>query len=163
MPVKKTIAIAGATNQKGKDISKQLAKTNSRILLISNDAEALSMLEKEILTSKPKAELETLNCFKEGCWEADIVLLLADEKDMDAIISKIKEVSTQKTVIYSGDDMLSFSEWRKKLPNSTLVKADWLGINQIQLTTTQPEALNEAKQLFLIAGFTIFENETSKI
>jgi hypothetical protein len=46
----------------------------------------------------PLPEVEVINCAKEGCWEADIIIL-AGELIHQELLEKIREVSTQKIVI----------------------------------------------------------------
>jgi predicted dinucleotide-binding enzyme len=97
MAQKKTIAIIGATTQRGSIIAKNLAKANHRLLLMSEDVEALSVLSNELSTSN--AEVEAIGCAKDACWEADIIIVAAPYEKEKEVAERIKEVATGKIVI----------------------------------------------------------------
>jgi predicted dinucleotide-binding enzyme len=97
MAQRKTIAIVGATEGRGPVIAKNLAKGNYRLLLMSEEAERLSSLQKELVGFH--AEIEPINCAKEACWEADIIIVATPYENEKGIAEKIKEVATGKIVI----------------------------------------------------------------
>lgn len=101
MAVKKTIAIVGANEKKGIEITRRLADFNYRLLLLSNDVTALKSIFEELLTDIPIAEMELIDCMKDGCWEADIIIIAVAERDHKNIAEKIGEVATQKIVAFA--------------------------------------------------------------
>lgn len=99
MSAKKTIAIIGATGNMGSAIAKTLAKGDYRLLLIGSNSEKLEALYNEIHELQPTADMETMNCAFEGCWEADIIIPAVPYKAEKEIAAKIKDVATGKIVI----------------------------------------------------------------
>jgi len=97
MAQKKTIAIVGATEKRGAFIAKNLAKGNYRLLLMSEESEKLAALRDELNSST--AEIETISCAKEACWEADIIIVAAPYGMVKKVAEKIKEVATGKIVV----------------------------------------------------------------
>lgn len=107
MAVKKTIAIVGATSKAGSALAKKLAFEPFRILIISQDQHRLSELEDAIKTTSPQAEVEKIDCIKEACWEADIIILAVDPVTQRDASEKIKQVATQKIVMHFIDEDIS--------------------------------------------------------
>jgi len=97
MAQKKTIAIIGATTQRGSLVAKNLAKGNYRLLLMSEEVEQLSALANEF--SQSAAEIEIISCAKDACWEADIIIVAAPYEIEKDVAERIKEVTTGKIVI----------------------------------------------------------------
>lgn len=97
MTLKKTIAIVGATEKRGMFIAKNLARGNYRLLLVSEEGEKLAALRDELNLST--AEIETINCAKEACWEADIIIVATPYGMGKKVAEKIKEVATGKIVV----------------------------------------------------------------
>ena len=136
MRTKQTIAIIGATGTMGAAISKSLSKGNYRLLLFAGDKSKLKNLEKEIGTTYPGADIESVNCSYTASWEADVIIVAAAFAAEKEIADKIKEVANQKIVIsianplnetYDGlvtaPDTSAAEELQKLLPNSKVVKA----------------------------------------
>ena len=103
MAQKKTIAIIGATGKRGSGIAKNLAKENHRLLLISEDVEALSSLSNEL--AQTKAVIEVVSCAKDACWEADIIIVATPYEIEKEVAGKIKEVAIGKIVISISNPM----------------------------------------------------------
>ena len=55
MSVKKTIAIVGATEETGKEISKHFMQTDYRLLLVSNNRDQLDYLSKKYYRQQTKS------------------------------------------------------------------------------------------------------------
>src|SRR5665213_3259438 len=96
MSVKKSIAIVGATEKIGEEIAMQFMNSNCSLLLISNNTDKLDDLAKRINDKKPKAEINFIQCVKDGCWEADIIILTVLFDEEKKIAEMMKEVATQK-------------------------------------------------------------------
>ncbi len=103
MAIKKTIAIIASTNEKVTAIVNNLSIENCRLLLISKYANQFSELSTAILSTQPNIELDVIDCMRDGCWEADIIILNISDDEQQEVAELIKEVATQKIVI-------SFSE-----------------------------------------------------
>jgi predicted dinucleotide-binding enzyme len=97
MAQRKTIAIVGATEKRGSSIAKSLSKGNYHLLLMSEEAERLQVLKNELIGSH--AEIETMGCAKDACWEADIIIVATPYEKEKEIAERIKEVATGKIVI----------------------------------------------------------------
>ena len=136
MKTKETIAIIGATGNMGSAITRNLAKHNYRLILMSRDPKELSELKHRLSTINTKASIDTNDCVKDVSWEADIIILACPVEAEKEIATKIREVAVGKIVIsisnplnanYS-DLVLSphtsaAEELQKLLPDSKVVKA----------------------------------------
>ena len=136
MQTRQTITIIGATGNMGSAISKSLVKGNYRLLLYARDQEKVKKLVEEIRNGAPSADVETIDCNYNACWEADIIIIAAPYQAQDEIAGKIKEVTNQKIVIsianplnetYDGlvtaPDTSAAEELQKLLPHSKVIKA----------------------------------------
>jgi predicted dinucleotide-binding enzyme len=133
MAQRKTIAIVGATEKRGSAIAKNLARGNYHLLLMSEDAENLSILKNELAGST--AEIETIGCAKNACWEADIIIVATPYEKEKEVAEKIKEVATGKIVIsvsnpldhnydrlFPSSNNSAAEELQRMLPYSKVVK-----------------------------------------
>ena len=161
MATKKTIAIIGASWDMGSAFAKALANSNYRLLLMSRDKNKVGKLSAYLKGKNPTAEIEVIECEKEACWEADIILLAVPYRVEKEVAEKIREVTTQKVVIdvsnplnESYDHLITApgtsaaEELQKALPNSKVVKA----FNTI-FATDFTQAIKGGKQIkTFIAG-----------
>ncbi|MFA5245241.1 MAG: NAD(P)-binding domain-containing protein [Pedobacter sp.] len=136
MKTKQSIAVIGATGSMGTAISKSLSKGNYRILLCSKDPDKAKILEQQILSDNPSADIEAVSCFNQASWEADIIISAVPFHAEKELAEEIKEVANQKIVIsianplnesYNGlvtaPDTSAAEELQKLLPNSKIIKA----------------------------------------
>jgi len=161
MATNKTVAIIGATGDMGSAIAMSLVNSNYRLLLMSRDKTKLAKLFAYIKRNNPATEVATIECEKEACWEADIILLTVPYKVENEVAEKIREVATQKVVIdvsnplneshnhlITEPDTSAAEELQKLLPNSKVVKA----LNTI-FASDLTHAIKESKQIkTFIAG-----------
>ena len=154
MSVKKTIAIVGATEKEGTEITNQFARTDYRLLLVSNDTNQLTQLLKNITAKKPTAEIDTIECIKDGCWEADIIILAVAPSEENKVAELIKEVSTQKIVVTISDVKNVNNVLQKILPYSKMVSIS-IGFQskEIFITGEDNEANEEVLTAFNHAGY----------
>jgi predicted dinucleotide-binding enzyme len=158
MSVKKTIAIIGATEYKGTAIANHLAKSNYRLLLISNDMEKLSYLSESIFLTSPNAEIDILECVKDGCWEADVIILAIACNEEKSIAEIMKEVATQKIVVSISDERNTNEELQRLLPYSKIVKASLTSAsNEVSIKGNDEEANAEIADIFKDAGYKVEE------
>jgi NADPH-dependent F420 reductase len=136
MATKKTIAIIGASGDMGSAIAKALVYSDYRLLLVSRDKSKVVKLSAWLKRKTSTAEVEIVECEKEACWEADIILLAVPYKTEKGVAENIREVATQKVVIDVSNPLnetydhlitargtSAAEELQKALPNSKVVKA----------------------------------------
>ncbi len=124
MSTKQTIAVIGASGNRGAAISKTLAKGNNRLLLIANEKEKVENVAQYITNNTASAEVEVLECPTDASWEADLIILAVPYQAEKEIAEKIREVANQKVVISLNNSYNSSQEaLQNLLPNSKVVKA----------------------------------------
>ena len=164
MGVKKAIAIVGATETAGRVIVNQFASMPYRLLLISHQPEKLNELTEKINKQYPGAEIESLECVKDGCWEADIIIIAVEAAEEKKVAELIKEVATQKIVLVVSQNENECKELEKVLPYSKIVKAF---INQekkeIFLSGSCETVNEEISKIFIQAGYNTILQLTNKI
>jgi len=99
MAGKKAIAVIASENQAAVKIVNKLAGGNYRILLISKDKNPFTKLAAKVKKNYPNAELIIQDCAKDGCWEADIIVLAIAAFEVKEVAAMIRDVATQKIVI----------------------------------------------------------------
>ena len=159
-----TIAIAGAERKTGSVLANKLAKQKSyRLLLVTEEESLLNSLSSDIRQNSPDAELETIGCLRDGCWEADIIMLdIPPYSAMDAA-KKIREVSTQKIVFdFSAIDpempsaAAGRQEWQQLLPDAKVVTAlNILTTGKVVLTGNDQESVQIISDIINKIGFHI--------
>jgi 8-hydroxy-5-deazaflavin:NADPH oxidoreductase len=161
MATKKTIAVIGATGDMGCAFVKALANSDYRLLLMSRDKDKVGKLSANLKQKNPAADVEVVECEKEACWEADIVLMAVPYEAEREVAEKIREVTTQKVVIDVSNPLnekydrlitapgtSAAEELQKALPNSKVVKAF-----NTNFSTDFTPAIKESKQIkTFIAG-----------
>jgi len=154
MAVKKSIAIIGATEKAGSEIASKLAKDDYRLLLVSNNEKELTHLLNNINKNKPIAEIDTIGCIKDGCWEADIIILAVDSNDAKEMAEKMKEVATQKIVVQILSQQNIDTSLQHLLPYSKIVEVfNILKSTEILITGNDDEANKEISGIFHNAGY----------
>jgi short-subunit dehydrogenase len=153
MAVKKTIAIVGATEKAGAEIAKRFSCIPYRLLLVSNNEAQLSQLFEDISKQNPTAEIDTIECVKDGCWEADIIILAVPGCEEKHAAEIMKEVATQKIVV-----VLSNAGVEQVLPYSKVVTvSDIFASNEIFISGTDKAVNEEISQIFKQAGYQVVE------
>lgn len=160
MATKKTIAIIGATEKNGVEITRQFAGKDYRLLLISKDKKQLSALLKDLSTRQSKADIESIDCVKDGCWEADVIILavpLCDEKEA---AERMREVATQKIVVLVSDNEEELKMLQQILPHSKLVKVYGdFAAKEIFIEGNNQEVNEEISDIFHQADYNITINQ----
>jgi predicted dinucleotide-binding enzyme len=153
MAVKKTIAIVGATEKAGAEIAKRFSCMPYRLLLVSNNEAQLSQLFEGISEQNPTAEIDMIECVKDGCWEADIIILAVPDFEEKHAAEMMKEVATQKIVV-----ALSNAGVEQVLPYSKVATvSDILASNEIFISGTDKAVNEEITQIFKQAGYQVAE------
>ncbi|MEI6949391.1 NADP oxidoreductase [Paraflavisolibacter sp. H34] len=99
MQTKQTIALIGATAGKCPELAKNLAKGHYRLLLMDKDPEQLGRLLQAIKEAAQQADLEVIDCPREACWEADIIISTVPCCEEKQLAENIKQVATGKIII----------------------------------------------------------------
>lgn len=99
MAVKNTIAIIASTEEKAAAIVSKLSVKNYRLLLVEKQQHQFAELCHAIQKEYPGMEVEVMNCMKDSCWEADVIILDIPPVDDEAVAEMIKDVATQKVII----------------------------------------------------------------
>jgi predicted dinucleotide-binding enzyme len=152
--MKKTIAIVGATEKNGKEIVMKLASIPYRLLLISNELTELDRLKNDLSLKHPHAETEALDCIKDGCWEADIIILTVAPEAKREVAERIKEVATQKIVVNVFNSKDNSPELKKILPYSKLVGVSG-NFSELKIHGGDTTVNEEIQQIFNLAGFNL--------
>lgn len=154
MANKKTIAIVGATGKSGRAIVNKFSGVPHRLLLVSDQFDELYKLVSELNEKEPLAEIEGVECVKDSCWEADIIILSvpAEEERKKGIL--MKEVATQKEVVVVSENEHECDEIKKVLPYSKVIKAKLdVETNTIKLSVAQGTVNEEISKIFIEAGY----------
>ena len=153
--MKKTIAIVGATESPGKIIAEKFASMPYRLLLISNETNELDILKNNLSVINPETEIEALDCVKDGCWEADIIILAVPSNNMKHVVERIREVATQKIVVEIITEKENRKELSKSLPYSKLVSVSGDFQSQLFIYGDDKAVNEEIKEIFILAGFQV--------
>lgn len=99
MATKRTIAIIGALEEKGREVIQILAQTNYRLLLFYKETEQPELAGEPLEQQHPQLEKEWISCLVEASWEADIIVIAAPVEEQAKVAADIKAVVTGKPVI----------------------------------------------------------------
>lgn len=129
MKVKETIAFIGAATETSDDLIRKLASVDYPLVLVAKDDNQYPALSAQILRELPNADVEVVDCAREGCWEADIIVLITTSKTDEELLEKIKEVANQKVMaFFSGSEESGafatgdIETCSRLLPNTAVVK-----------------------------------------
>ncbi|HSN08947.1 MAG TPA: hypothetical protein VLS85_07905, partial [Hanamia sp.] len=138
----------------GSAIVNQFAFMPYRFLLVSNNPNELYQFTKKITNEYPDAEIESLECVKDGCWEADIIIIAVEAAEEKRVAELMKEVATQKIVVVISQNENDCKELDKVLPYSKIVKAFVnFETNEIFLTGKNETVNQEISNIFIQAGY----------
>ena len=153
--MKKTIAIVGATETTGKIIVNKFTSMPYRLLLVSNEINELDNLRNDLSVAHPETEIESLDCVKDGCWEADIIILAVNSEKMKEVAERVKEVATQKIVVEIFAKEENRVELSKILPYSKLIGISGDFQSGIIISGEDKTVNEEIRKIFISAGFQI--------
>ncbi|MDT0645881.1 hypothetical protein RM545_04205 [Zunongwangia sp. F260] len=154
--MRKTFAILGNTGALLSEVLQVLMKQDFRLLLVSENEEKKLALKKSLEQTEAVAEVEFTSCKRDGCWEADIIIITQLEKASCSLLETIKEVATQKIVllISEHEKQLRKPNFEQLLPHSKVVKVLLdLQNNRFSLFSKHYEAKTEVQERLLGAGF----------
>lgn len=115
------IAFSGALSPANILFLKHLAVKGNRLLLAHNETFSEAFIEK-LHQQIPGADIEIASCLKDGCWEADVIILSSEIISDKQALRNIKEVATQKQVICLSEvnNSEEFYKLKQLLPNSKI-------------------------------------------
>jgi hypothetical protein len=146
MTAKKTVAIIASTEQKTAAVVDKFPSENYRLLLLQKEPNQLSKVATEIKLKHPGLEFEIVDCLKDGCWEADIIVLDVSCGEQKEVAELIKEVATQKPVIsFSDHENIELENALKYSRVVTVVKA--CDSNETSLCGKDHDALMEVSEI----------------
>lgn len=150
MAVKEAIAIVADNEEKFLDITAKLALDKYMLLLVSKNADKLSSILMKIQKQFPGADVELIDCIKDGCWQADIIILNINEDEQNEVAALIREVATQKIVVSFSENLQAIEKLQKLLPHSKVVKLDGLFSGNTAITSNDTKATETVSNIFSI-------------
>lgn len=164
MAVKETIAFLGDSGAVSTELMRKLALHGYRLLLISEDAGRLEKVSQELDLQDSQADVEILECAKDGCWEADIIAFVDSNRIGTEIVKRVREVSTQKIVLCvetmekpeRGFSKVQLGCLKEDFPFSKIVytKVDTTQMI-VQVQGEQQEAVETVSRLLETSGFEV--------
>lgn len=129
MAVEQTIAVVGPEAGAFPVVVHNLTRLKGlRLLFIPGNSEELTTLIREFGETGDGAGIEVLDCAKNGCWEADVILFIEPYNYESSLMERIRQVSVQKTVaaVFDVDHASTVSAkteiLEKTLPHSFVVR-----------------------------------------
>lgn len=154
--MQRTIAIVGATDAEGISLVIRLAEAGNRLLLLGAEFEKMQAFTERIHLRFPAADTEALACTKDGCWEADIIILGNEALHNDTASTNIKDVATRKIVALCSSDDNIIMQHRLFFSNSRLISVSlYENNNDVMIAGEDEEALQEIGELLSGAGYTV--------
>ena len=99
MPIRDTVAIIASDDDKALEVANVVWLKEHRVLLVAKYPGQMTQASQTIQEQYPDAEVEVMDCMKEGCWEADLILLNIEDEDEAPVADLIREVAIQKPVV----------------------------------------------------------------
>lgn len=152
MKHRNTIAFIGGGRKEAEAAFRFLLKADCHLLLPAAGQAELQRISKALKNEKPFAGISMVDCIREGCWEADVVILAVNEEEEFEVARRMKDVVTQKIVIsIKIADTIPGKTLRRLLPNAKIVEAilvtDEYGTAKLVISAGSPDALAEAEEL----------------
>lgn len=151
-----TMAILGDTGNFNPEVMEVLLQKDLRLLFVSEDEEQLSFLKTRMNIMEAVAEVDYISCEREGCWEADMILLVNPHRSSEALVEKIREVATQKIVLVTSETHAQQEQpnLKKLLPWSRVVEVYLDPVHRkISFCSNDAEATHTVEQFFEPTGY----------
>lgn len=98
MEAKETIAVLGLKKGEATPFLDQLAN-DYRLLIVSRELNDCAEVSEYLSQNKPEQEVELIDCAKEGCWEADLIILWNPRQFEENELLRLQAVATQKIIL----------------------------------------------------------------
>ncbi len=161
MAVEETIAVVGFRSNNPSIFLENLKNQDVRLLIIpAGEGEKVS-LNKQFENNSTKAEIEVLDCAKDGCWEADIIAFLNPVDLEESLLDRIKEVAIQKPVLYifeeaSAETEVKAEKLQEKLSNSIILKVKIDSEKESAIVSgTDSQYIKQVSAMLRKAGFSV--------
>lgn len=162
MTVKETIACIGGGKRTDIPFLKRLAQAPLHLLFISNGETTKEEVLNQLGGTKIQAEIDWMECAKEGCWEADMIIFINLSEIEPVLLDRIKEVATQKIVLCistEGQEKKAVVNAQVKTLRGALPHSKITGVliegeeAQVEITGKDPEAIGVITDLFDGLGY----------
>jgi hypothetical protein len=99
MPARDTAAIIASDADKALEVVNVVWLQDHRVLLVAKYPGQMAQASQAIQGEYPDADVEVMDCMKEGCWEADLILLNIEDEEEGTVADLIRDVAIQKPVV----------------------------------------------------------------
>lgn len=161
MSSSKTIAFTGKFTATSQRLLLQLGNAGFRLLVLLEEEE-YKQLQEALIAELPELEMEHINCIKDSCWEADLIIMHGRVFENSGVINTMKEVATQKPVLYIEEEKLienttsTMNLLNNLLPHSHIYLIKLAAIDkEATILSTNLNENHEVTALFLKMGYTI--------
>lgn len=127
MRVKQTIAFIGDMDDTCRHLLEDLVLTGYPLIRVTKEDMPVGSYH-EIAAGVLDADVEVVSCAREGCWQADVIMLHSGMKDEDGLWTKIREVANQKIMVIVSEDIATTSSLMKERAafQQLLPHAEWV-------------------------------------
>ena len=154
MAEKKTIAVIASTNERATAVVKNISIANYHLLLLSKYPNQFEQLSVSLQSAHTGPEFEIVDCMRDGCWEADIIILNIPQEEEKAVGELIREVSVQKIVVsfsqgeneFESDALQNILKYSKIVNAFAVTNTIWLHGKDENAVKEVLEILNNSKQ-----------------
>lgn len=146
-----TIALIGPLPAEARSVISRLAEIGHSLIRIGGEEDLKDKWHRQLIKGK---KLAVQDCIKEGCWEADVVILLPDAVFNEKNVARIKQVVTQKLVIcmkFDKDaDSPNLKAWfpYSRIATAVLNKQS-SGWKVVNIESASDDAAAETRQLLM--------------
>lgn len=104
MAARKTIAVIASSPSRASAIAGTFLHERCNLLLLAPEKEGYDAVATELKKKSRLCRTEVHRCMKDGCWEADAIIMDVAGSEEAEVASLIREVATQKVVIHISRD-----------------------------------------------------------
>lgn len=159
MAVEETIAVVGLRSDIPSVFVEKLKNQDVRLLIIPEGEKEKVSLNKHFENNVTNAEIEVLDCARDGCWEADIIAFLDPVAPEESLLNRIKEVAVQKPVLSvfekaSAEAASNAEKLQERLHNSIVLKVKIDPEKEsATISGTDPQSIEQVAVMLKRAGF----------
>lgn len=154
---KQTIAIIGIGNPEKQfeaALAKKICEGNFRVVMFDENLDEAISIKEQISQSNQNADIDVADCKHMASWEADIIVISADKKELNSVAKRIVDVSTQKIVALlsdsgSGEELDELEEMFPHSKVSVLIP----GEEEVTLWSRDERSLKALQELIVQSGY----------
>ena len=154
MAEKKTIAVIASTNERATAVVENISLANYHLLLLSKYPNQFEQLSVSLQSAHTGPEFEIVDCMKDGCWEADVIIIDVAREEEKVVAELISEVSIQKIVVIFSqgenefeNDLKNILKFSKIVNALEVANTIWLYGKDEDAVKEVLEILNNSKQV----------------